>query len=157
MKLDKKDKYEELGMFGIHRNKLYYDDILLIKYWKSRGPVKGVKQMPISSNLKECLIHLLENSTLSEKLVEELSLSDCNLMEQILRRSKIIGQVGFKRPKKNLVIFELRHKLYLIQLSMQAGNEGVELNKDAIDLLTQLYALDDITSFDYYALKESLS
>lgn len=155
--IDNKDRYIQLGVYGIHKEKLRYKCQLQLKYWKSRGPIdKYKKAIDITFNLQQFLISLIENNIIDEDLQNVLSFSDVILMEDVLRKAKIIETLGYKRSKSVIVIEQIRHRLMILQGTIQAGNEGNEIYKEAIQLIDRLHVLDDLSNYDYFRLKKAL-
>jgi hypothetical protein len=156
--IDHKDKYTQIGNYAIHKDKLKYKCTMQLKYWKSRGPITGkyTKPIPLSFNLQQLLISLIENHTLDKDLQKELNFSDTLLMEDVLRKAKIIETLDYKRDKNIILIEQLRHRLFILQGSIIAGNEGREIYKEALDLIEKLYTMDDLSNYDYFQLKKCL-
>jgi hypothetical protein len=157
MEIDKKDKYVKFGSFVIQKPKLYFDKMLHVKYGKSRGVVVTFsKAIPISTELQQVFINIIETNTLDDTLIASLSFTDVILMEHVLRKAKIIELLGYKRSKKTIMIETIRHRLFILQASIVAGNEGSEIYRECIELITKLHELDDLDNLDYFALKKSL-
>jgi hypothetical protein len=157
MNTDSKDKYTQLGIFGIHKQKLHYKCQLQLKYYKSRGTIPAFnKTLEISFHLQQFLINLLETNDIDYDLLNELSFSNTLLMESILRRAKIIESLDYKRPKKVIMSEQIRHRLFILQGSIDAGNEGSEIYKECLSLIEKLHTLDELSNYDYFALKKVL-
>jgi len=155
--IDNKDKYTKMGGYAIHKHKLYYKCILHLKYWRSRGMINSMKKaFPISFALQQILIYILENNSIDVDLLAELSFSDTILMETVLHKAKIIENLGYKRPKSVIIIEQIRHRLFILQGSIDAGNEGREIYKECLDLIEKLHTMDNLSNFDYFALKKVL-
>ena len=154
--IDNKDRYIQLGVYGIHKEKLRYKSQLQLKYWKSRGPITGkyTKPIDISFDLQQFFIYLIENNIIDE--LSKLSFSDSILMEDVLRKAKVIETLGYKRPKSVILIEQIRHRLFILQGSIGAGNESADFYKEALDLLEKLHNMDDLSNYDYFRLKKVL-
>ena len=157
LKPDKKGRYIDFGILMIHREMLYLDGILLLKYIKSMAPVAKLKQQPISAKLQNLLIHIIEEQNIDDKMHDELIYSDAMLMEQILRRSKTIAQLKYRRRRPNnmLLIDEVKNRLIILQGSINAGSESQEIESECQELLKKLYDLDGISQHDYVVLKSA--
>ena len=129
-----------------------------MKYWKSRGPITGkyTKAMHISFELQEFFIYLIENNIIDTELQSKLNFSDTLLMEDILRKAKVIESLDYKRPKKIILIEQIRHRLFILQSSIDAGNEGREIYKECLELIEKLHTMDDLSNYDYFQLKRAL-
>lgn len=156
MNLDKKDRFAQIGNYAIHRHKLLYESTMYLLYWKSRGVIPALKKQHVSFELQQVLIHLMEHHELDNDLIELLSFSDIMLMEEVLRKAKVIESLGYKRPKKIILIESIKHRLYILQGSIGAGTESKEVYKECLELLQKLHSLDGISNYDYYRLKKVL-
>jgi hypothetical protein len=153
----KAKRYVDLGILCIHKPKLYYDSILLLKYIKSNGPVASLKQQKISDGLVNNIIHIVEHQEISAKLFDELNYSDSLLMEQIIRRAKIINQLNYvrKKPDRQALKGEIVKRLTILQGSILAGSDSSEINNECLELLKKLYDFDGLTRDEYFTLKAS--
>ena len=77
-------------------------------------------------------------------------------MEDILRKSKVIETLGYKRPKSVILIEQIRHRLFILQGTLMAGNESDEFYKEALVLIGKLHNMDDLSNYDYFRLKKVL-
>lgn len=156
--IDNKDKYTQIGNYGIHKDKLKYKSILHLKYWKSRGPItkKYGKGISISFELQQVLLSLIETHSLDKELQKKLNFSDTLLMEDVLRKAKIIETLDYKRDKNIILIEQIRNRLFILQGSVYAGNEGIDIYKEALDLIEKLHTMDNLSNYDYFQLKKCL-
>ena len=154
---DSKDRYTQMGGYAVHKHKLYFKCQLQLKYWKSRGVINCMpKAFDISFDLQQIIIHILENNCIGDDLLSELSFSDTILMETVLHKAKIIETLGYKRPKSVIIIEQIRHRLFILQGSIGAGNEGREIYKECLELVEKLHTMDDLSNYDYFTLKKVL-
>ena len=78
--------YREMGKLMINL-KLLNNNILLLKYKNSYGPVKNLKRMNISDDIKNLLFYILDTNNLNYDNIRDLDEHDHDLIIDILQKS----------------------------------------------------------------------
>ena len=149
-------QYKNFGKFVINYDKLIFNQILLMRYKSSHGPIDGYKnKMKISILLADVLAGITDN-IVHYDLIEKLKYNELLIMEEIIRRSNMISELDYKRPKHDILINQIKQRLTVLQGSFSAGNENILINKECLDMISILYDYGELTEKNYYILKASL-
>ena len=152
----KAPRYINFGILCIHRDKLYFDGKLIIRYIRSKARLEEIPEQILSEPLQECLIYIIENQAVDDEQIDDLNSEDIVLMETIMRRARMTETLNYKKRKKSrqMIIKDTKTRLNLLQGSVTAGSDSDEINDEIISLLKKLYEYNDITKLEYDNLKD---
>lgn len=128
--------YIPFGKFILNR-KLLNENILLVKYPNSHGPVVKIRRTPCTDTLKNLLNDLLDTGEINYTLQKALNEKEITLFELLLKLSGVTEQLNYKRQTKSVEDYVERFKI--LQGSIAAGNDSDEIKtelNDIIDLLS---------------------
>lgn len=146
--------YIQFGIFTLHETMLNNKNKLLVKYDKSFAPVPSIKQTTVSDTFKYLIIDLLDTQKINIDLQKQLSNNEMDLFENLLKKSKTIGLLNYKRIKQNneTLIKNYKIRLTILQGSFNAGNINEEIINEALELINKLYELNELSTADFNML-----
>ncbi len=147
--------YSELGKLMINM-KLLNNNILLLKYKKSYGPVPGLKRMDISNELKDLLFYILDTNNIDYENIRELEDDDKQLIINIFQKSglDVLYRLDIKKTIENEN--ELIDRLKILQGEVEAGNNNIQILNESKEVLRKLKKCKRITEGQYNELIQSL-
>lgn len=131
--------YKPFGRFIINRKILDDQNIMLIKYPKSHGMVKGYLRHSVSEKIKQFILNLIDtagelNTDLLKQIEDE---SDIQYLEKLLIKCQISKQLKYKRYV--YTVEDYVEKFNVIKGSIASGNNNPKLKtqlRDIIELLS---------------------
>lgn len=130
--------FYEFGKFAIHRKKLD-DNILLVKYKKSRGPVRKFEaQRKISDPFATLLLDVIDTGTINYELVKDLDQSDKDTFEDLLKRADLVRVLKYQRSKALITDDDLKTRFEVLQGEIMAGNDNIEIIREAKEMIKLL-------------------
>lgn len=147
--------YVEFGKFVIHKKKLY-DNILILKYKQSKGPVPTLKQQVITVPLATLLLNLIDTEDINYELVRDLDDKDRLLFENILKRADLIDILKYDKTKSLTTDADLITKFEVLKGEVLAGNDNLDIRKDLRDVIKALTQKGKINKNDALELFHEL-
>ena len=147
-------KYIEFGILCIDRDKLYYDNELIVRYIKSKCLLDCLPKQNITELLQECLVYILENNDINYDLLMNLNSDDNIIMDTLLRRSRMSIKLDYKKPKKNRaqLIKHYKDRMEILQGSVIAGSDSDEINEEILEILQKLYDYNELSKIQHTRL-----
>ena len=154
-KQTKTGRYVEFGKFILNYYQLENNNILLIKYPKTLGPVPKLRRKIISDELKILLQNLIDTQLINIDLQKEISIEEITLFENLLNFSGLTKYLNYKRIDKN--IQDYIHRYEVLKGGLMAGNQSIELKNELISILTIFINKNIIDSKEGFELIEILA
>jgi hypothetical protein len=130
--------YKPFGRFIINRKELFDNNVMLLKYEKSHGPVKGWHRHKVSDPIKQFVLNLIDTGELNTDLLKQIEdESDIEYLEKLLNKCQIYNQIGYKRYV--YTVEDYVEKFNVIKGSIASGNNNPKLKtqlRDIIELLS---------------------
>jgi hypothetical protein len=147
--------YTEFGKLMINL-KLLNNNILLLKYKNSYGPVPGLLRTPISNEVKDLLYYIIDTQNVNYEYIRELEDGDRELIINILKKSglDIIFRLDLNKTTENEK--ELIDRLSILQGEVEAGNNNIEILNESKEVLRKLRKIKRITEKQYNELIQSI-
>ena len=141
-------RYLRFGKFDLNHYKLN-ENILLVKYPKSRGPVAKIKATPITDTFKNLMHDLIDTQTINTVIQKRLEESEMDLFELLIKKSGLESQLKYKRVKMDSDT--LIHRFEILRGQLLAGQNS-RIMKDefikVIKLLSSSEYLNKISAED---------
>jgi len=135
-KQTKTGRYVEFGKFILNYYQLENNNILLIKYPKTLGPVPKLKSTIISDNFKFFLQDLINSQIINIDLQKEISTEEIKLFENLLNLSGLTQHLKYKRIDGiDRTIQDTIHRFEVLKGGLIAGNQSIELKEELSKIL----------------------
>ena len=80
-------RYIRFGKFDLNHYQLNENNILLVKYPKSRGPVAKLKSTKVSNNFKSLIHDLIDTQKINKAIQKKLNTKEMDLFELLITKS----------------------------------------------------------------------
>lgn len=128
--------YKPFGRFIINRKELFDNNVMLLKYEKSHGPVKDWHRHKVSDNIKRFVLNLIDTGELNTDLLKQIEeQDDIEYLEKLLNKCQISNQLKYKRYV--YTVNDYVEKFHIIKGSLTAGNNSLTAQlRELIELLS---------------------
>ena len=145
IKLNQLDKKAEFGKLIINLHKLYYNNILSVKY-KNGISVPAIKNTLISDNFVNLLFNLIQNNIKPTKDdINNLKVNEHNLYNELIFLAQLNKDVVNNHTE---AINNLKNRMAICEGEIEAGNDNQLLKKELYDICHALYYLKVINKKD---------
>jgi hypothetical protein len=152
--IEREPTYAEFGKYAIHLGQLKNNDILNVKY-KSLGGIPQFKPTPISDNLKDFILDVLESGKANQRVYDNIPPEERKLFEKIASGAGVFHTLKLKKTitnqdKEDNTRFEILRGEYfagnnspkllaeLRRFIIKFMNEGKITRNDGMNLLMEL-------------------
>ena len=125
-------RYIRFGKFDLNHYKLN-QNILLIKYPQSRGPVAKIRSTKISNAFKTLLHDLLDTQVINKSVQKKLNTDEMDLFELLITKSGLDEQLEYERQKMD--VDDHIHRFELLRDQLVAGNNSRVLKDQLIEVI----------------------
>jgi len=149
--------YKPFGRFVINRQLLMDENIVLIKYPQSHGPVSKFPRKVVSNNVKALILDIVDTGILNTELLKQIEADeDVQYLEKILNKAMIDKQLNYSRYV--FTINDYVEQFNILKGSIEAGNDNLEIKNKLIDIIHLLSnpAIKKISQSDSKFLVECL-
>ena len=127
--------FYEFGKFAIARKRLE-DNILVVKYKKSKGPVAGfTNKMSISEPLATLLLDVIDTGTINYELIKDMTQPDRDTFELLIKKADLIRPLKYQKSKTIMSDTELKDRFAVLQGEVAAGNDNASIIREAKELI----------------------
>ena len=125
-------RYIRFGKFDLNHYKLN-QNVLLIKYPKSRGPVSTIRATKISDDFKSLILDLLDTQKINKALQKKLDKNEMDLFENLIRKSGLEEQLDYERSKMD--VDDYVHKFEILRGELVAGQNSRIMKDELIEVI----------------------
>jgi len=125
-------RYIRFGKFDLNHYKLN-QNVLLLKYPVSRGPVNNIKATKITNTLKALIIDILDTQKINEVLQKKLEPDEMDLFELVMMKSGLDTQLNYKRQK--MTEDDYVNRFDLLRGLLLAGNNSKIMKDQLIEVI----------------------
>jgi len=137
-KQTKTGRYVEFGKFILNYYQLENNNILLIKYPKTLGPVPKLRSTIISDNFKFFLQDLINSQKINIDLQKEISTEEIKILEKLINLSGLSQYLKYKKIGFDRNIQDTIQRFEVLKGGLLAGNQSIEL-KEELSKILQLF------------------
>lgn len=130
----------KLGKIEIDLNKLFYKNILSVKY--NGFKINGVKNSPVGDEFVKIIMDLCKGQYPTTKEINKLRSGESQIYDALLHTAGLHKRV---EHTANKTIETLKNRLTLIEGEIQAGNTNKQLYQELRDIVFKLHHLGEIT------------
>jgi hypothetical protein len=128
--------YKPFGRFIINRKELS-NNVMLLKYEKSHGPIKDWHRHKVSDPIKRFVLNLIDTAELNTDLLKQIEeQDDIEYLEKLLNKCQISNQLKYKRYV--FTVNDYVEKFNLIKGSISSGNNNPKLKAQLRELIELL-------------------
>lgn len=129
--------YKPFGRFIINRKELFDNNVMLLKYEKSHGPIKDWHRHKVSDPIKRFVLNLIDTGELNTDLLKQIEeQDDIEYLEKLLNKCQISNQLKYKRYV--FTVNDYVEKFNIIKGSIGAGNNNPKLKEQLRELIELL-------------------
>lgn len=121
----------------ILNQKMLDENKLLIKHANTHAPIAKLRQTDVSDNFKALIQDLITTGKLNIQLQKELSMSEQNLLEILLKVSHIKEHLEFSKKTKD--IDDYIHRYNVLKGGLLAGNKNEEIKNEMMLIINLLH------------------
>lgn len=130
----------KLGKIEIDLNKLFYKNILSVKY--NGFKINGVKNVPVRDDFVKIIMDLCKGQYPTTKEINKLGIGESEIYDALLHIAGLHKRVEHTANKS---VEKLKQRLTLIEGELQAGNNNKKLYDELRDIVFKLHHLGEIT------------
>jgi hypothetical protein len=125
-------RYIRFGKFSLNHFQLN-DNILLVKYPKSHGPVAKLKSTKVSNNFKSLIHDLLDTQKINIALQKMLNKSEMDLFETLITKSGLALQLEYERQV--MTENDYIDRFEVLRGELVARNDSIILKEELTDVI----------------------
>lgn len=153
-----KKNYREFGKVQINELQLHTNNKLMVCYLTG-SPImdKELRTQIISDELASIIINIIDTLPKNEidiKKINRLSEKERNVFNKLILRSGLSKDLKYKQTPRT--IQDLIDRFEIVQGSIIAGNNSLDVIKEAMDLIKLLHTAGKISSEDATELLKEL-
>jgi len=130
----------KLGKIDIDLNKLFYKNVLSVKY--NGFKINGVKNVPVGDEFVKIIIDLCKGNSPTTKELNKLGAGESQIYDALLHTAGLHKRVEHTANKS---VEKLKQRLALIEGEITAGNTNKQLYQELRDIVFKLHHLGEIT------------
>jgi len=129
------DNYHVFGKFILNRRKLN-ENVLLIKYPKSMGPIARLRATTISDSFKNLINDILDTQRINIDLQRDLEGDEDKLFETLLHLAGLKQRLQYQNIQPTMEFYVKRFNI--LKGSLIAGNDSVEVKDELENIISLL-------------------
>jgi len=130
----------KMGKIEIDLNKLFYKNILSVKY--NGFKINGVKNVPVGDEFVKIIMDLCKGNYPTTKELNKLGTGESQIYDALLHTAGLHKRVEHTANKS---VDALKNRLTLIEGEITAGNTNKQLYQELRDIVFKLHHLGEIT------------
>ncbi len=151
-----KAHYKTFGRFIINCDLLVHNNILLVKYSGSYGPVNTLKRTKIGDDLKNAILELLDSSKINYELLKDCNHHDRQVFERLIKRAGLDKQLDYDKNLCKMNETGLKLRFEILRGEILADNNNQEIVDELKYVINELMEIKVISPSDGKDLLEEL-